>query len=41
MNDRIASFEGNGIPNGCGTGCTLNTNEGAAAVEEALEALEA
>lgn len=39
-NDRIASFDGNGIPDGCGTGCTLMTNEGPAAVEEALAALE-
>jgi hypothetical protein len=40
MNDRIASFDGNNIPDGCGSGCTLMTNEGASAVEEALTALE-
>jgi uncharacterized protein YkwD len=39
MNDRIDSFVGNGIPNGCGENCTMNTNEGPAAVEEALEVL--
>jgi uncharacterized protein YkwD len=41
MNYRIASFDGLEIPDGCGDGCTVVTNEGAAAVEEALAALEA